>query len=107
MNKLNFDDIQIGDVFRVKTIGELKDFYKDKEEDFDEYKGTSDFPGFVADMIKFCGSEVVVDMKYTATECMKPVYVVNAKGWAWRPEWLVPIKTIANNIDIEKVNDLI
>lgn len=34
-------------------------------------------------------------------------YVVNAKGWAWRPEWLVPIKTIANNIDIEKVNDLI
>lgn len=106
MNKLDFDDIQVGDVFRVKTIGELKDFYKDKEEDFDEHEGTSDFPGFTADMIKLCGREVVTAGKYTV-EFPDERHMIQAKGWAWRPEWLVPVKAIANDIDIEKVNDLI
>lgn len=107
MNKLNFDDIQVGDVFRVKTIGELKEFYKDKKEDFDEYEGTSDFPGFTSDMIKLCGREVVTARKY-AVIFPDERYIIQAReGWAWRLEWLVPIKTIANNIDIEKVNDLI
>lgn len=111
---MDFDDIQVGDVFRVKTIGELKDFYKDKKEDFDEYEGTSDFPGFTADMIKLCGSEVVATEKLLITSLPENKYIIQAKGkgffvisWAWRPEWLVPVKAIANDIDIEKVNDLI
>lgn len=111
---MNFDDIQVGDVFRVKTIGELKDFYKDKKEDFDEYEGTSDFPDFTTGMIKLCGREVVVNYKCTVTLAAgAPRNIVRAGNlasdisWSWRPEWLVPIKTIANNIDIEKVNDLI
>lgn len=103
---MNFDDVQVGDVFRVKTIGELKDFYKDKEEDFDEYEGTSDFPGFTTDMIKLCGREVVTVEKYTVG-FPEERHMIQAKGFAWRLEWLVPVKTIANNIDIEKVNDLI
>lgn len=103
---MDFDDIQVGDVFRVKTIGELKDFYKDKEKDFDEYEGTSDFPGFTTDMIKLCGREVVTAGKFLTTG-FENKYVIQAKGFAWRPEWLVPVKAIANNIDIEKVNDLI
>ncbi len=104
---MDFDDIQIGDVFRVKSIGELKDFYEDKLEDFDEYEGTSDFPGFTSDMIKLCGSEVVVNGKFTATEYMESKYVIRAGGWAWCPEWLVPVKALASNIDVEKVNNLI
>lgn len=106
MNKLNYEDIQVGDVFRVKTIGELKDFYKDKKEDFDEYEGTSDFPGFTSDMIKLCGREVVTAEKYVVGYPDER-YMIQAKGWAWRLEWLVPVKAIANNIDIEKVNNLI
>lgn len=104
---MNFDDVQVGDVFRVKTIGELKDFYKDKEEDFDEYEGTTDFPGFNAEMIKLCGREVVTDGKFTTTELLEERCIIQAKGWAWRFEWLVPVRDMANNIDIEKVNDLI
>lgn len=105
---MNFDDIQVGDVFRVKTIDELKEFYKDKEESFDEYKGTSDFPGFTTDMIKLCGREIVTAGKFLTTGLLENKYVIQAKeGWSWRLEWLVPVKTIANNIDIEKVNDLI
>lgn len=114
MNKLNFDDIQIGDVFRVKTIGELKDFYKDKKEDFDESIGTGDYPSFTTDMIKLCGSEVVVNYKCTAAlvtgaprNIVRAGNIASDISWAWRPEWLVPIKAIANDIDIEKVNDLI
>lgn len=103
---MNFDDVQVGDVFRVKTIGELKDFYKDKEEDFDEYEGTSDFPGFTTDMIKLCGREVVTVEKYTVG-FPKERHMIQAKGFAWRLEWLVPVKAITNDIDIEKVNDLI
>ena len=104
---MNFDDIQVGDVFRVKTIGELKDFYKDKKKDFNEDNGTDDFPGFTTAMIKLCGREVITTGKFLTTGFPGNKHIIQAKGWAWRLEWLVPVKTIANNIDIEKVNDLI
>lgn len=111
---MNFDDIQVGDVFRVKTIDELKEFYKDKEESFDEYEGTLDSPGFTTDMIKLCGSEVVVNYKFTVAlvtgasrNIVRARNIASDISWAWRLEWLVPVKAIANDIDIEKVNDLI
>ena len=111
---MNFDDIQIGDVFRVKTIGELKDFYKDKKENFDESIGTQDYPSFTTDMIKLCGSEVVVNYKCTANiptgvsrNIVRAGNIASDISWAWRLEWLVPVKILANNIDIEKINDLI
>ena len=115
MNKLNFDDIQIGDVFRVKTIGELKEFYKDREEDFDENEGSGDYPGFTSAMIKLCGSEVVVNYKCTtdiatagvSRNIVRAGNIASDISWAWRPEWLVPVKALADNIDIEKINGLI
>ena len=113
MNKLNFDDIQIGDVFRVKTIDELKEFYKDEEEDFDESIGTGDYPSFTTDMINLCGSEVVVSHKCTTNitgvsrNIVQAMDIASGISWLWRLEWLVPVKVLANNIDIEKINDLI
>lgn len=111
---MNFDDIQTGDVFRVKTIDELKDFYKDRKEDFDENKGSEDFPGFTLAMIELCGSEVVVNYKCTVNiptgvskNIVRAGKIASDISWAWRLEWLVPVKTLADNIDIEKINDLI